>query len=630
MTTKKNTLNKDKYFSKYGKLWPVGTTEATVEFKCFRDDVRKIGVLPRHQHLLNAISKTFPELDRSGNSNFVITPWTVRRAKILERHMLGGDRFREYSIWWGPAAVGKTKDLAAFALSYYLAAPKCTTVLVFSTSAAMLKAKFFSELSNLHNSCREKLPGRIYPSDMSLRNSPNDSKNGIYCRAIERKSLKEAMGDKYGIHNRYVLVVVDELQNTHLASMESAANLSAGNDEFLLLAAGNPESWLDPLGQYSEPEDGDRKKVNRDDVFEWKSKMGYVYRFDGRQSPGVTDPKKYHFLLTQAQIDDAVKKWGPKSPYVKTQRYGLIPEEGSSTTPISENFITEHKFNVLSILEQKQLKMLACDPAYTKGGCICPVARADWGKDPSGKLRLVYGEIEEIKFELNPGKTISRFIGERLIQIAERDGIAPENIIVESTSIQFAVPDFIDDTLRSKICRVDVTRKPGEYVVSIDDPRLCCDTYRDVGTELFFGYYNYGRFGQIRNMPVDIQRDIVRRTTIGSYPIALTRKREDARVSVNQATAAFSTGNMDYADVGALFFYRLRQEGCVPGDGGDSPTANPLDAKNDNVHPDDVLPDGTVIKGSRFLGLQSGGAHDINRVQPFETVTFNIEPGFDF
>ena len=284
----------------YGKNWPKGTNQISVELWCYRYDwpVEK-GGLGKERHMANCIKILWPETLPNGNPGYIWHEWTDIRI-----HSWCNGSIDNWQTWWGPSSSGKSTDAGILLLVDWLSAPHSTTSTVGSTTKQMLEKRIFGEILRYYKMHGDRLPGFHSKSKNAILLGDEDSKNGIFGIAIQKGSDAEVLGNLIGVHNEYNRLILDELQSLRQVAVDAADNLSTGRD-FKFLGMGNPQSRLDTLGRYSKPVDG-WGSISPVDT-SWKTEAGECYYFDGLKSPAIKNPKKYFFLLNQTQID-AVKK----------------------------------------------------------------------------------------------------------------------------------------------------------------------------------------------------------------------------------------------------------------------------------------------------------------------------------
>ena len=148
-----------------------------------------------------------------------INVWTERRVRTFCKEPSG------FFTMWGPSSAGKSTDMAAIVLAHWLAAPAFTTCTVCSTTRPALEQRIFGEIVKLYLALKNP-PGEYRSSGTKIALGDDNSKNGIFGVAILMGSVKDAMSNMVGKHNRRNLLLVDEMQGTREAAVEAVSNLT--------------------------------------------------------------------------------------------------------------------------------------------------------------------------------------------------------------------------------------------------------------------------------------------------------------------------------------------------------------------------------------------------------------------
>jgi hypothetical protein len=334
--------------------------------------------------------------------------------------------------------------------------------------------------------------------------------NAIFGIPIPRGTAEDAVRSALGMHNDYNILVVDELQLMHPCTLEAYDNLSAGGKEVKFLGMGNPVSRLDTLGKASEPAAGWNSISPANES--WESKKGVTLFFDGYKSPGVLDPEKYWYLLTQKQINTMLKDPGPDSPRFWTQRRGFVPPEGLTETVLTENFICKFGMNIIGSAWRMSKKICAgFDPAFSSGGDSAVYTRAEYGIATTGLFTVSFDEPEHINLELSSGEPMAYDLANKIINKLIRDGITPGELCIDVTGSQSALADIIDVEWKKKVednknltlgrcIRVSFGGAASELPFSLVDNTECKDKFTNKVTELWMLLREFGMSNQIRGL----------------------------------------------------------------------------------------------------------------------------------
>ena len=461
---------------------------------------------------------------------------------------------------WGPSSAGKSTNIAAIVLVHWLSAPACTTCTVCSTTRPALVQRIFGEIVRLFSALKEPV-GQYKSSTTAIILGDDNTKNGIFGVAVLIGSIREAMGNIIGKHNRRNVLVVDEMQATREAAVEAVSNLQGGED-FHFIGLGNPESRLDPLGRYSEPVDG-WNSINPT-IKKWKTKFGTCIYFDGLESPAIKDPKLFPFLLKQSDIDQRIKWYGESDPRFWSQTRGFIPPEGLPRTMFSESFFVKNEMMTRGTIWKSGCQTVAfLDPAFSSGGDRCALRVARVGISDRDKYMIELDDPIIIPLEMTAEEPLNYVTAGKVKEVCESNGVTPVNFGIDITGTQSALADIIEEKWGRGIMRVQFGGKPTSLPVSMEDSVPASERYANRVTELWGTFYQFGRQGHIRGTDVDTIKEFCYRLMLDkTNPICLEPK------TVMKARSGKSPDLADCA-VGITALVRERL-GVVPGVGTES------------------------------------------------------------
>ena len=496
----------------FGFEWPEDVSIQTAHLYCYRHhDEFNPNLLPKHVHLEKALRGIWPEKFSNGDTGYVWSEWSERRVHAW--------CYNEFMTWWGPAASAKSTDGAILALCDWLAAPDKTSVTLCSTSIEGLRQRIWREVVRFHSIAKMQDPGlfgafRKQPPTLAYEPDDNDTAastiNAIFGIAMPEGSDENAMRNAFGKHNRYNILILDEMQMMHPAAMNAYDNTSAGGIINRFLGMGNPWSRLDGLGKASEPMGG-WNSINPS-MESWKTKRGICLYFDGLKSPGITDPKRYHFLVCQKDIDAMTIDPGVDSPRFWSQRRGFCPPEGMTETVLTNNFISKFDMTGKAIWLRKPKVIAGFDPAFSSGGDRACYVGADVGEERSGKTVLQVRPPEYINLSLaDNGEPLTYNLANDVIDKLIRDGITPGDMSMDTTGAQRALADIIDILWRERVAktpglgtgttnRISFGGAAAKEQFSLTDRSLSHDLFGNKVTELWMLFREYGMGGQIRGL----------------------------------------------------------------------------------------------------------------------------------
>lgn len=545
-------------FDRYGLSWPDGTSEATVELGAYRAAMDGFPTgREAWEHMYAAAGLLFPE------SVYKPHYWIARRMQCWCRS--------RFQTWIGPASCAKSTDAAMCVLLHWLSSPFDTTCVVCSTTVDMLEKRIFGELLRFYQSI-PGAPGAYKKSETAVVLGDENSKNGIFGLAVLKGTEREALGNIIGLHNRHVVLVVDEMQATREAIVRASSNLGASG-EFKFLGMGNPDSRLDPLGMYSEPKVGwTDPSIHPDMTDGWDTKWGRCEFFDGYLSPAVTDPageKKYPFLLSRRSIDEMGGQYGYDHPLFWSQRRGFFPPEGIGDGLFSGAFF--NRFATMSELDGAWVRapaaFAALDPAFSAGGDRCAYRSCLVGEvvlpedakvgRPAGKteMRVLLGPPRVVKLAAGSGQPITNQIVGAGKELLEGERIPAARFGLDVTGTQGPLADAFDRELRSQVKRISFGGKPSDLPVSDANPQPASKVLGNRVTELWHNIHTVCSTGLVRGMDADTVDELCKRRFATLRPLTLETKK-DMKKRLGKSP--------DFADVTAILLTLVRESGLLP------------------------------------------------------------------
>ena len=465
---------------------------------------QKLGgkLLERWQHMKNAVKKLFPEsfiVEKGAYSyeqrGYIWNKWMERRCKSF----MNADSDRQFQTWWGASATGKSTDAGVLALCAWLASPHNTTVIVCSTTTKMLEKRIWREVVRFYKMREHELPGVIRRSSTSILFDPENPLSGIHGVAVQMGTQADALGNLIGMHNEYVYLIVDEMQATREAAVTAWDNLSSGMVEGGFLGMGNPMSKIDPLGAKSIPIDGWEKLSSEHE--EWKTPKGYCLYFDGLKSPGVDDPDRYPFLLTEKQIDEMRIDPGEDSPRFWTMRRGFMPPDGIIWSVLNEKTIEQFHVKENAYWESNPITIVGIDPAYSAGGDKCILYPAKVGMANDGEYKIEFQKPIRIQLVAKENELMLDTLCKELAKHIINLNVNTINIGMDCTGNQWMLADALEKELgETGIMRVKFSGSASSDPISVQDRRPAKDLYTNYVTELWGRFGTYVQNDMIRNL----------------------------------------------------------------------------------------------------------------------------------
>lgn len=498
----------------YGHEWPDETSDAQIHLWCYRHhDQRNKSMLAKHVHFELAIKALWPEILPSGKKGYVWNEWSYRRLYAWCYH--------DFQTWWGPSSSGKSTDAGVFALAHWYSAPDQTTITVCSTTKDMLERRIWREIIRFHTMLDGRVPGAhlrskhcIQLEDPTSRDGENTI-NAIFAVAVQKGTTQEAVGNLVGLHNDYNVLIIDEMQATREAAVEAFDNLSTGK-ESKFLGMGNPSDRKDPLVKASEPKHGNWDLISPE-LEEWETKKGVCLYFDGLKSPGVRDPKKFWYLLTQKQIESMAVDPGRDSPRFWSQRRGFCPPDGLVEAVLSYSFIEKFQMARSDVRwRDSYITVAGLDPSFSSGGDRCVLQLAQLGQFDTGQMGLKFLPPNLINMKITAKEPLTFQLALDVIKILNAHGVDIKHLGVDCTGAQRAVADIIDRETRRKCHRVIFSQKASDMRISLGDNTPACEVYRNKVTELWYQVREFGQAGQVAGLSKDAIDDFTMRHLISS------------------------------------------------------------------------------------------------------------------
>lgn len=200
--------------------------------------------------------------------------------------------------------VGKTY-LAAILAAWWIAChePGEAFVITMAPTAPQVRALLWRELNRIHSQGR--LPGRMLQTEWKLDNNE--------LVAFGRSPADTAPTSAQGVHQKYVLVILDEACGIAKALWDAVSSMAA-NEYSRMLAIGNPDDPSTEFRDVCKPGSG------------WK-----VIEVGAFDSPNFTTEEVPEFLrpllVSPVWVDERRKKWGEGSPLWMSKVLGKFPEQ---------------------------------------------------------------------------------------------------------------------------------------------------------------------------------------------------------------------------------------------------------------------------------------------------------------
>lgn len=493
---------------RYGYQWSEDDTDLTIELAAFLIGIPvEDGGLGKAGHFRNVVDMLWNQ--EGSTMKFDWHPWA--------------DRMLDYSCEWqylavaGCASSGKTDFYALWAIVNYIADPRNTKVLVTSTSLKDSRLRIWGRIKEYWEAV-PGLPGKLVDSFGVIKfidpETGKDLENaGITLLAGDPKKEKESIGKLIGFKRRRVILVADELPELSPAILEAALGNLDSNPYFQIIGIGNPNSYYDAFGIFSEPKDG-WKSISQQDE-EWETNYGWCIRFDGEKSPNVLAGKViYPYMLTQEKIDDKKKKLGANSRTYWRMMRGYWCPTGDESSIYSEADIIQYDAETRDVTWKSEPTRVAfLDTSFTHGGDRAVVYMGWCGEAVSGVTTLLYDEEPRFIHEdvTVTDEPINYQIARLFKEMCVEEKVLPENAGVDSTGGGGPFCDILAVVWSPEVYRCYFGGKATDRPVSSSDDRPGHEAYANRVSEIWYAGVELIRTRQIKGMGREFIKEAVAR-----------------------------------------------------------------------------------------------------------------------
>ena len=463
----------------YGLKFDHPLSPLEIELYCFREG-RTIeqGGLGRFEHFKRAVNMIWPNMDWN--------PWLEMQLESLCEN--------DWISWTGCAASGKTFGSSLYALTWWLADPEHSTVLLTSTTAKMIRKRAWANIQHLFHTASGRLPGNLVDSKTTLQCVKGDDKNAVFSIAVLDGATSKAVANIQGIHSERILCIVDEATDTPEAAFQATSNLAKGCREFQFLAIGNPHSVLDEHGRFSEPKDG-WESVSVE-TQSWPTRRGVCVRFDGMHSPNVkAGETKWPYLITANQVRQSVEFEGESSPRFWKFTRGWWAPQGVVRTVLSEAMCQKHQVYDPHVFHTNYEMLAGLDPAF--GGDRCILRFAKYGDLESEAMAVEFTDIIPIHINAGSNEPVHYQIARQVKQECISRNVRPDMFAMDSSGEGGGLADILMREWSPLINRVEFGGKASDMPVSLEDGRQSHEVYANRVTELWFSMREWVQHNQI-------------------------------------------------------------------------------------------------------------------------------------
>lgn len=503
----------------YGLEFPDGTTPATIELYCFRQDHSpEQGGLGRYGHYQNAVDLRWNEPRRRAHLERRIPYDPDRQDAYIfnDWSSLMSEAFCEnpWTTVTGPGASWKTTSAALYGLNFWQCSPHNTVVILTSTTLDGLRRRIWKEVTKYYRMDTGGI-GNLVQSRNCIQYIKGSDDAGIFGVAVDKGEVDKAVQKIIGFHAENVLVIVDEMQTVNEAIVKACVNLQSGAARFQFIGLGNATSELDPHGQMSEPLEG-WDSITPEST-KWQTKRGICIHLDGLDSPNIrAGEDKFPGLLRKRDIEETIRDYGEDSPEFWQQRRGFWAPQGVTRTVLSTTMITKFRAREKAIWSSGFKMGAGLDPAF-EGGDRCILRFAKCGEfsgtapieepgtfrpitERKGTVGIELGERVHIKVSATSEEPIHYQIVRQVKDECEKRGVGPEMFALDSTGEGGGLAAIFQREWSPLITLIEFGGRASEMPVSKHNKKPSSQEYLNAVTELWYGFRVLLQNGQIRGL----------------------------------------------------------------------------------------------------------------------------------
>ena len=518
--------------TKYGKIFPDGTTALDVELWCYAHDDRPEGVsgrLTRFDHFKNAANLLWncPNSTR----NIIWNEWTDRMIRAMIENKFTGLA--------GAGSSGKSDAAACFILVDYLSSPTERMWLVCSTTLAGARGRIWKSVSELWNGMESAWrargtlpPGKMVQSKgriMGIDANGNFTEaSGLWLIAAGKddegeadkklKGLKAPTGGRLGL-------VADEFSDLGMCVYVAMIGNMSTTPGYKGIGMANPGSKLTPFGRFVEPLKGWNSISVGMSV--WETRFGVCLSFDATVSPRILTPQHerpdgshalYPWMPSQQAIAQMGMAFGEDSLEYWAQVRGMFCPTGMERTVWSE-------LELLSAMKPvevgewdhpPQRKACALDPAFATNGDRAPVMWGEFGTIKGIKTMnfLGYSIVSEASGtkEDGDGNEVQTAVSENVIdkfrEICAFHQIPPHCAGFDATGGGVVFGQWLHTKWSHAVHGIRFGEKPVDRRADSSNESTI---YKNRVTQLWVQPKAMVRAGQIRGIPIEVVEELCQR-----------------------------------------------------------------------------------------------------------------------
>jgi hypothetical protein len=461
-------------------------------------------------------------------------PWTEATLREFcndETAVFRGNLRTKVTVLSGAAACSKTWTSGMYAFAWWICAPFESTVMFTSTTKAQIKRRIWPVIGHFFDNSFDPSTGRPRTTwgfckktesrtsidYISPAGTPSE-KDAIFAMAVAEGETTKAAHNLRGLHNRRMLLVIDEMNGTPEAILETIPNQLKGCEDHQVICLGNPISHLDPHGQACKPVQGwsavteEKLSWPTMGVDKWELEPGICLRFDGKDSPNVKLGRDlWPFIFTIGNWARACDPRFEKTLMYWSQSRGLWPPEGQCRTILSETLLEKYdpEDGPMFRWVSRKRTIAFLDPAF--GGDDCMLYFAELGDVEDGKEALQIVHAMALTFEQAAKDERDYIVARQTIEECKLRGVRPEDFGLDRTGTGRGVAAIISAEWSSSIHQVEFGQLATDRPSSTADNRPSREIYATFVTEMWWSVREFLEAGQLRGIPTQARVELTTR-----------------------------------------------------------------------------------------------------------------------
>lgn len=429
----------------------------------------------------------------------------------------------------GAASSGKSYSIIAWLLLDWLRDPGYTAIRIISATSQHALQNTFSSLQRFYDEAVVPMPGISQQGFVGL--STRDRHSSLSVIAI-----KEGINGKQtvqGLHpvkrpsphpvfgpTSRIRIFMDECELIAHPVWKGVGNITSnidGKDTVKIIAACNPWDINSVVASNAEPSKG-WNKVDADQDFQWKSKMGYnVIRVDAAYSENVLQKKLiYPGLMSYEGYEEKRSKTGGNDSNYWCYGRGMYPLEGVSDQLIPLNFLSD-AFGTYLFDPGTEIFCGAVDLAFEGDDCVLCAAR--YGRASAWRQSDGILNIQEPKYclQIDQFITLEKLRTEpqydNILEWCKKFGISTRWLALDKTGVGRGVHDLFVD--RGHEVMGIGWGNSATHVKALSEHKCYADeVYQGISSQMYFALRDWLEFQYLKFSP-NIQMDKLQKEITG-------------------------------------------------------------------------------------------------------------------